>query len=83
MDTKQKATLIQQFTVDYYSEPDYSDYFDLHDIGVPLAIGIANDLCTLQEQGIIMFEKTWADMCEIFKCDPDGEYENMEDMYYS
>jgi hypothetical protein len=80
MDNKQKALVLVEFINRYFNDDEYNDFFDYNDIGVPMSIMIANELVSLHEEGQKVFDETWKEMCELLDCDPNGEYESLEDI---
>ena len=80
MEIKDKAEILVQFTQDEFNSGEYEEFFDYNDLGIPLAIAIHNDLVTLTEQGVSLFNETWYDLCLLFNANPDLEYESIDDL---
>lgn len=81
MDLKQKSKLIAEFVVEYNGEEEYEDFFSYNDLGVPLAVSIANNLVDkLTEEGAKIIEETWTYLCTELEIDPSMEYEGIEDL---
>ena len=80
MELKDKAEIIVQFTQEFIGESEYDDWFDYNDLGVPLAVGIVNDLIILTTDGIRLFNETWENLCKEFEQDPNGEYSSIDDI---
>jgi acyl carrier protein len=77
---KTKAQIIVEFTQDNLQSGEHNDFFDYNDLGVPLAIAIIQDMVDLTDSGLIVFEETWSDLCQIHDVDPRGAYEQLADL---
>jgi len=75
-----KAQIISEFVQRYKDDFEYQDFFDVNDLGVPLAIAITNDMADLTVSGVERLEETWKALCELFEANPGAEYEQLEDI---
>lgn len=81
VDIKTKAKLIAEFTFENINEPLAQDFFDYNDLGVPLAIAIANDLCTITDKGMQVITETYDNVCDEMDVPNDIEYDGISDMH--
>lgn len=80
MDNRTKAEILVQFTQDNFNDEVYEDFFDYNDLGIPLSIAIMQDMVILTDSGEELINETWKELCELFGADPNGEYENIDDV---
>ena len=80
MDNRTKAEIIVQFTQDSFNDETYDDFFNYNDLGVPLAIAVAQDMVILTDEGEKTLDETWQDLCLLFNANPDSEYESIDDL---
>lgn len=59
----------------------WSQYFDVYDIGLPLAYMIWSDIATATEGSEMYVEEAWEDLCAIINVDPDGEYTDLNHIF--
>jgi len=71
MDNSQKAEITVQFTQDSFNDDLYSDFFDYHDLGVPLSIAVQQEMVILTDAGEKVLQETYEDLCLRFEADPD------------
>ena len=80
MELIDKAEIIIEFVQANFDDELYDDFFDYNDLGIPLAVALKGGLINLTDDGQKIFDETWADLCEIFGADKNGEYEDFEDL---
>ena len=80
MDNRTKAEILVQFTQDNLNDELYEDFFDYNDLGIPMAISVMQDLVILTDEGENLLDETWKELCQLFGADPNGEYENIDDL---
>ena len=82
MDSKlySKCEILFDLSMKYGNDPMWKPYFDVYDVGVPLARFIVMDWATPTESGIECIEEAWVDLCRLIMVDPEGEYEMLDDM---
>ena len=81
MDITSKAKLIAEFTYENMNEPLAQEFFDYNDLGVPLAIAITNNLCTITDEGIKVIEETYNNVCDEMEVPNDIDYDSIGDMH--
>lgn len=75
-----KAQLILEFTEQEFNSDEYADFFDYNDLGVPMAVALANGFITLTADGENLMEETWRQLCELFEADPEDDYDYLDDL---
>lgn len=81
MDTTTKAKLIAEFSYENINEPLAQDFFEYHDLGVPLAIAITNQLCTITDKGVEVIQETYNSVCDEMEVPNDIDYDDINDMH--
>lgn len=74
MEPNVKAELIVAFTSDCINDPQYSEFFEYNDLGIPVAVALQEGLVRLTDKGEALLDETWNEMCDLFDADPDAEY---------
>lgn len=86
MDIKTKCEIIEEFILNQSEIVAFSDdieeFLELNDVGIPLAQSVSYNLASLTPEGEEMVEDTWMHMCALLAVDPNGEYEELNDMFY-
>jgi hypothetical protein len=78
---KERAILITAFVRRFRDDERLIPFKTKNDIGVPLAMLLANDLVTMNEgDAILHLDYTWDEVCNLIGCNPDAIYETIEDM---
>lgn len=86
MDIETKTEFIEEFMRNYallpetYNNDEYITFKIYNDLGIPLAQAYAYDLVELTASGEDLINETWDNFCKLFEKDPNGEYENLEDI---
>jgi hypothetical protein len=62
MEIKDKATILVEFVQANFSDPRFEEFFDYNDLGLPLAIAVENELCTLNDKGTEVINETYERM---------------------
>lgn len=81
MDIKTKAEIIVQFTEELKDKKEFQDFFQYHDLGVPLAICVVKGFAELTDLGYeeVLYE-TYVDICDIYGADENKDYEDLDDL---
>lgn len=85
MDIETKCSIIEEFMREYILNDDYDEYdvdsfLEYNDIGVPLAQAVIYNLANPTPEGSFLLQETWILFCEMLGIDPEGEYEDMDDI---
>jgi len=84
MDLEQKCAILEEFsrmfTTGDIDRDFFSDFVIYNDMGLPLAQGLAYNLCTLTEEGQKIVEETWAGLCDTLLLERDWEYLSFDEM---
>ena len=79
MESKLKAEIIVRFVSDNLGVDEYRDFFEYNDLGIPLAVALKFDLCTLTDGGIKELNETYSSLCSYVGIDDTYEYKSEED----
>jgi len=80
MDIKQKSSVIVGFIQMHFNTPQYADFFDYNDLGLPLAVAVDSDLCTLNEQGLKVLNETYDLLCDELGADKEEDYNFIDEL---
>jgi hypothetical protein len=58
----------------------HDDFFTYNDLGIPLAISVNADLCTLNDEGVKIIDDTFIQLCKEMEIDPDRDYKDYDEM---
>lgn len=75
-----KASILVEWVQLTGKNPNYKEFYEYNDLGIPLAIAINADACTPTKTGAFVLDETWEQLCEWQKQDPEGDYQSLEDM---
>jgi hypothetical protein len=64
-----------------YSYPEVAAFIKANDLGVPLAQANEYGLARLMEDGEKLVQETWTNLCNLLSIDPDGDYEELSDLF--
>ena len=64
----------------HFNTPQYADFFDYNDLGLPLAVAVDSDLCTLNEQGLKVLNETYDLLCDELGADKEEEYNFIDEL---
>ena len=76
-----KCEILCELYMDYSDDPRYSDFLQVHDIGIPCAYLLVTDKAILTDSGRESVEQTWQALCDLLEIDSNGEYEDLYDMF--
>lgn len=80
MDILKRSRIILEFTDEMREDLDFEDFFEYHDLGVPMAIALVNEFISLTETGIEVVNETYEDICNIYGANVKEDYETLEDL---
>ncbi len=81
LEVRAKAEIIFEFINEYRGEEAFDDFFSFNDLGVPMAVMIVNDLISLSDEGLDVFNETWKSLCETLNhADPNYQYTNLDEL---
>ena len=79
VDLKTKAQIIIEFTERFVDNEDFEDFFSYNDLGIPLAVAVFNDLCQLNDKGMITWDETFTMLLhDLGVLESDTEFEDLE-----
>lgn len=82
MDIDNKIQAIVEFSTSLMSLETglHDDFFTYNDLGIPLAISVNADLCTLNDEGVKIIDDTFIQLCKEMEIDPDRDYKDYDEM---
>ncbi len=80
MDIKQKSSVIVGFIQMHFNTPQYADFFDYNDLGLPLAVAVDSDLCTLNDKGLEVLNETYDLLCDELGADKEEDYNFIDEL---
>ena len=84
MDIKKISEILEEFARDFTTgELDrefFKDFVIYNDLGIPLAQAVTYELAEPTEAGEEVIVETWNNFCNMLDVDPDGEYEDLDDL---
>lgn len=82
VEIKTKAEILVEFLKRKADKEIYDDFFAFNDLGLPLAVVIANDLCDLNEKGVSILNETYISLLvELDIEDLRKEYNNLDEIF--
>lgn len=82
MDNKQKANILVEFIQRFNTNEMFDDFFAYNDLGLPLAVCVNADICTLKGQGQEIFNETWEMLCTELSMDSSKDYSDLDEMLF-
>lgn len=74
------SNILTEFVSANRNNPYWDNFFSNNDVGLPLAYLISHDLATATDTGLPYLQETWLALCETFEADPEGEFDNLDDL---
>jgi hypothetical protein len=74
-----KAQIIMAFAEQQVNNTEFDDFYNYHDVGVPLSICISFDLVILNDTGQEVIDETYNALCEIVGVDSEENFLDYED----
>ncbi len=82
MDIESKIQAIVEFSTSTITLESglHDDFFTYNDLGIPLAISVNANLCTLNDAGIKIIDDTFIELCKEMEIDPNKDYKDYDEM---
>lgn len=80
MELNEKAYILTDFTIEFSNDESYQEFFDYNDLGIPIAVALANDLVILTQAGEDLLNETWRYLCELFSKNHEDYFESLDDI---
>jgi hypothetical protein len=74
-----KAQIIMAFAEQQVNNTYFNDFYNYHDLGVPLSICISHDLVVVTDTGQEVIDETYIALCEIVGVDSEKTFLDYED----
>ena len=75
-----KCEIITVFTDEFEGEDWTKDFFDFYNLGIPFAVGVADNLITLGDRGIEYVNDAWDGLLKLLGIDPFAEFDSYNEM---
>jgi hypothetical protein len=66
---------------EFLDDPEWSEFYAIHPVGLPLAVSLLNDVATLANDGEAVLTRTWTAFCEVLEINPEDEYDDYSDVW--
>lgn len=77
-----KARIIADFAEAHGGQPDWIDFMQYNDLGIPYAVGLSNGhILDMSDTGERFILDTWNDLCTTLDIDTDAEYAFLDDLF--
>jgi hypothetical protein len=83
---EEKCALIEEFIREYGSQSfsiyskEYIEFLQYNDLGVPIAQSVCYGLVDLTDEGEMLVEETWNNLCKMVNTDPEYKYDSIFEM---
>jgi|LakMenE18May11ns_1017448.scaffolds.fasta_scaffold8361596_1 hypothetical protein len=67
-----KIAILAELFLNHSSDEDFEDFFEVNDLGLPLAYLCANGYATHSDSGVSEINSTFADLLELFEVEDTG-----------
>jgi hypothetical protein len=81
MDLDSKIEIIVEFTHRYLGDKRFKTFFDYNNIGIPLALAVNEELCSLNSGGIKIIEETYNLLCFELNINNNISFDSIEDFF--
>lgn len=75
-----KVKILDAYWLAFSQDEEHSDFIEMHDIGLPLAVLLSLDCAVATTKGIEWIETDYDDLCEYLGVDRHGDYSSLDDM---
>jgi hypothetical protein len=79
-DFSKKVQILGSFYANYGQDPEYKDFVEFNDLGLPLAYLSGEGLCELSADGEKFIEETWTHFVKSLGIEDTG-FENIDEMF--
>lgn len=81
MEYKKKCEILNQLWTSYRHDEGFEDFFDYNDLGLPIAVLIAEEIMPLTPRAEIYLMETWDLLIAALEIE-DKDYESLEEMFF-
>jgi hypothetical protein len=76
-----KTQILNELYIEYSTDPEFQDFIEMHDLGIPLAVLITQGHATATPSGLKWIEADFDELCEEIGVDKYGDYDSLEEMF--
>jgi hypothetical protein len=73
-----KVAILAELWMDYRNDPEFEDFIEYNDLGLPIAYAIENEIVLATEESTTFVNETFELLLTTLSVDQDIEYENLE-----
>lgn len=73
--------VLGKFYPEFLDDEEWADFYAVHDVGLPLAVSLLNDVARLANDGAEVLAQTWAAFCTRVGIDPTADYADLDDVW--
>ena len=81
MESKKKCEILNQLWSNYRHDEGFEDFFDYNDLGLPVAVLVAEEIMSLTPRAEIYLMETWDLLIAALEIE-DKDYESLEEMFF-
>lgn len=81
LNAKDKCTILNQMWSQYRHDEEFEDFFSYNDLGLPIAVLVAEDIMPLTPRAEIYLQETWDLLIAGLEIE-DKDYESLEAMFF-
>ena len=75
-----RVDILNDTYMNFTEDEEWSTFFDIYDLGVPLAVAVFRGGATANDQGMVWINEAWEGLCELLQIDSHGDYKGLEEM---
>ncbi len=75
-----RVEILNDTYASFADDHEWESFFDIYDLGVPLAAAVFRGGATATEEGIKWIDEAWDGLCEMLEIDSHGEYNGLQEM---
>jgi hypothetical protein len=79
-DFAKKVEILAEFHSDYWADPEFEEFNQFNDAGLPLAYLYLNGFCELEMKGEVALEETWTHLLQTLGVSDSG-YQNLSEVF--
>lgn len=79
-DIESKCRILGKLWMDYRDDPDFVDFIEYNDLGLPMAYMVNTGLSNLTDEGMKYVNETYNLFCLAIGVDEEKEFDNLNEM---
>ena len=74
-----KCFILGSFFIQEVDNEEFANFFEYHNLGLPLAYAVSQDFCNITDKGMKWIENTWEEFLEALSIEDSG-FRNLEEI---